>query len=142
MISDTRPPETKAPLLSAFLKALPERAAGPPAASDVEAFVEAIAADYKPDELPGVTLADVAHRAAELWTFAQGAIGAEAAIRVVAATSAAGEDLGAEVVEIVQPDAPFLVDSVMGELIEAGASVLAMFHPLAETADGRRSAIP
>jgi len=142
MITDTRPPaEAKAPLLSAFLKALPERAAGPPAASDVEAFIEAIAADYKPEELPGVTLADVAHRAAELWTFAQGAMGAEPAIRVVAATSAVGEDLGAEVVEIVQPDAPFLVDSVMSELIEAGASVLAMFHPVVETADGRRSAI-
>jgi glutamate dehydrogenase len=144
MISDTRlPAEAKAPLLSAFLKALPARTAGPPddEAAHVDAFVEAIAADYKPEELPGVSLGDVANCAAELWSFAQGAVGSGPAIRVLPAKSAVGEDLGAELVEIVQPDAPFLVDSVMGELIEAGASVMAMFHPLAETADGRRSAI-
>ena len=43
--------------------------------------------------------------------------------------------------EIVQPDAPFLVDSVMGELVDAGADVLAMFHPVVETEAGRRSTI-
>ncbi|HEX4095986.1 MAG TPA: hypothetical protein VHX64_04615, partial [Caulobacteraceae bacterium] len=127
MISDTRlPAEAKAPLLSAFLKALPNAAAGPPQdeAAHIDAFVEAIAADYKSEELPGVSLADVAHCAAELWTFAQSSVGSGPAIRVTPAKSAVGEDLDADLVEIVQPDAPFLVDSVMGELIEAGASVM------------------
>jgi glutamate dehydrogenase len=127
--------DSRKPLLSAFVAALPHHPdASPPGA---EAFVEAIAADYRPEELPGVPQAELAARAAGLWAFAHAAAGPEPAIRVVPAE----QEGAAELVEIVQPDAPFLVDSVMGELIEAGASVLAMFHPVIETAAGRRSAI-
>ena len=35
--------------------------------------------------------------------------------------------------EIVQDDAPFLVDSIMGEIAEQGLSVRALFHPIVET---------
>jgi glutamate dehydrogenase len=62
-------------------------------------------------------------------------------IRIRPARAADGRELGAELVEIVQPDAPFLVDSVMAELVDAGADVMAMFHPIIETPTGRRSAI-
>jgi len=125
-----------APLRAAFIAALPGQ---PPAG--VDAFLKAIAADYRPEELPGVGVADIAGRAAALWTFAHAATGDEPAIRIGPALGADGRALGADLVEIVQPDAPFLVDSVMGELIAAGAGILAMFHPVLETAAGRRSTI-
>src|SRR6185312_16241685 len=91
-------------------------------------------ADYRPEELPGVPPAELARRAADLWSFAHAAKSDKPAIRMRPAIAGDG-------VEIVQPDAPFLVDSVMAELVDAGASVLAMFHPVIETKAGRRSAI-
>ena len=128
-----------APLEAAFLAALPGRPERPPPGAD--AFLKAIAADYRPDELPGVSAADVAARAAGLWSFAQASAGDRPEIRVSAATGADGKPLGVDLVEIVQLDAPFLVDSVMGEVVAAGAGILAMFHPVLETAAGRRSTI-
>ena len=139
MISETRPAETSSPLLSAFLAALPNHPKTPPPGA--EAFVQAIAADYRPEELPSVRLTELAGRAAGLWTFAQNAKGDAPVIRITPAIAGDGADIAAELVEIVQPDAPFLVDSVMGELVDAGANVLAMFHPVVETKAGRRSAI-
>jgi glutamate dehydrogenase len=140
MITDARrAAEAGSPLLSAFLAALPNHPKSPPPGAAT--FVGAIAADYRPEELPGVTLAELGRRAADLWMFAQSAKGAAPTIRIGPALSADGADVAAELVEIVQPDAPFLVDSVMGELVDAGANVLAMFHPVVETKAGRRSAI-
>jgi glutamate dehydrogenase len=139
MLAQTHAAEAVAPLAAAFLAALPDHPTSlPPGA---EAFLAAIAADYRPDELAGVSLAELGRRAAELWAFANAYEGSEPAIRLVTATHPDGGGLEAELVEIVQPDAPFLVDSVMGDLIEAGAVVMAMFHPVAETKSGRRSAI-
>ena len=37
----------------------------------------------------------------------------------------------------MQDDAPFLVDSVMGEIAEQGLSVRAMFHPIVEVSRDR-----
>src|SRR5580658_4247633 len=136
MIIKTDAAPDVAPLRAAFFAALPGQR--PP---DVDAFLKAIAADFRPEELPGVSVADIAVRAAALWTFAHAASGSEPAIRIGPALGADGRALGADLVEIVQPDAPFLVDSVMGELIAAGASILAMFHPVLETVGGRRSTI-
>ncbi|HXQ14224.1 MAG TPA: NAD-glutamate dehydrogenase [Caulobacteraceae bacterium] len=139
MISKTETAPDVAPLEAAFLAALPGRPPLPPPGAD--AFLRAIAADYRPDELPGVSAADIAVRAAGFWTFAQASSGDRPDIRIGAATGADGRELGADLVEIVQPDAPFLVDSVMAELVAAGAGILAMFHPVLETAAGRRSTI-
>src|SRR5215472_2999844 len=126
-------------LRAAFLAALSDRPKKSPSGAD--AFITAIAADYRPEELPGVALADIAFCAADLWAFAEATASDATAIRVHPAASADGADLGADLVEIVQPDAPFLVDSVMAELIDAGASLMAMFHPLVERGDGLRSLI-
>src|SRR3984957_5855245 len=128
-----------APLEAAFLSALPARPDKLPAGA--EAFLKAIAADYRPVELPGVRAADVAARAAGFWVFAQAATKPEPVIRIGAAAAADGKALDADLVEVVQPDAPFLVDSVMADLIAAGASILAMFHPIIENAGGRRLTI-
>ena len=44
-----------------------------------------------------------------------------------------GEAIGYDAIQVIQDDAPFLVDSVMGDLAAAGVSVRAMFHPLIAT---------
>jgi len=139
MITKTHPAANAAPLAAPFLAALSGKPDTPP--PGVEAFLSAIAADYRPEELPGVSLADLAGRAASFWTFARAAPANEPAIRVGPALAADGRELGADLVEIAQPDAPFLVDSVMGELIAAGAGIMAMFHPVIEIAARRYSTI-
>ncbi len=139
MITKTDAAADADPLLAAFLAALPGKPAKPPAGA--EAFLQASAADYRPDELPGVSIADLAARAASFWAFVQASTGETPDIRIGAALGADGRELGADLIEIVQPDAPFLVDSVMGEVVAAGAGILAMFHPIVETPAGRRSTI-
>jgi glutamate dehydrogenase len=135
-IEDTAP--ALALLSAAFAAAQPDAS---PLSPSANAFLAAITADYRPEELPRLGLDDLGWRAAEFWTFATRQAGPWPSIRLVAATARDGRRLGADLVEIVQPDAPFLVDSVMGELVDAGLGVLAMFHPLIDMPGGRRSAI-
>ncbi|MFI4936063.1 MAG: NAD-glutamate dehydrogenase [Caulobacterales bacterium] len=141
MLSESKRPAQAPgdPLATAFLAALPGRPAAPSAHE--AAFLDAIAADYRPEELAGVTLADLGACAAQFWDYAAGAKGSMPAIRLVQASGADGRPLGVHQLEVVQPDAPFLVDSVMGALVEDGVEILAMFHPVIETSEGRRSAI-
>ena len=49
--------------------------------------------------------------------------------------------LDLDVLEIVQPDAPFLVDSVMGELADAGLEVRGMAHPVVSRSAGRKTSM-
>src|SRR3974390_2234679 len=132
--AEARAADPASSLQAAFLAALRNRPKKPPPAA--QALISAIAADYRAEELPSVALADIAFCAAELWAFAESTPGDATAIRAHPALSADGADLGADLIEIVQPDAPFLVDSVMAELIDAGASLMAMFHPLVEQDGG------
>ncbi|HEY1448903.1 MAG TPA: NAD-glutamate dehydrogenase, partial [Caulobacteraceae bacterium] len=74
------------------------------------------------------------------WRFAQERREDAPTVRLIRATGTKGRDLRLDLLEIVQPDAPFLVDSVMGEVGEAGAEVKAMFHPIVE-ADGSRTSM-
>jgi glutamate dehydrogenase len=57
---------------------------------------------------------------------------------------ARGEDgrvLGFDLLQIVQGDRPFLVDSVMGDLVGQGLHIRAMMHPVVEGRGGHRSVI-
>src|SRR5690606_37699559 len=54
---------------------------------------------------------------------------------------AGGKSLGYDVLIVIQDDRPFLVDSVMGELAEAGVSVRSLFHPVNTEEGGRESTI-
>ncbi len=95
------------------------------------AFLEQALEDYVADETPELSAEDFAIVLAEFWKFGeirQG--GSEAMIRLRRAQGAVGRPLAYDLLEIVQDDAPFLVDSVMGELGEQGLSVRAMFHPV------------
>ena len=124
-------------LTRAFLTALP---AGSPS-DEVTVFLERVVEDYRAEELPGVGPADLAQVLAGFWIFANEASGAGASVRIVPAIGDDDRALASDVLEVVQPDAPFLVDSVMGELGEAGIAVKAMFHPLTGQGHARRSMI-
>ena len=100
--------------------------------------------DYAADETPELGGPDLAALLARVWTSA-GVRKAGETPRIVVQPLAAADDsaTGYDVVSIVQDDSPFLVDSVMGELADAGVSVRALFHPvvtLGRDASGSREA--
>ncbi|HZL00063.1 MAG TPA: NAD-glutamate dehydrogenase, partial [Caulobacteraceae bacterium] len=135
-----RAPEfTLASLLPAFVRRL---GGEPSAPSDAErAFVTRVLEDYRPEELPDVRPDDLAAVLAGFWRFGSEHDGETPAARLIRAAGADGAPLAADILEIVQPDAPFLVDSVMGEIGEAGAEVKAMFHPIVGQGGARVSMI-
>lgn len=108
-------------------KALQAELAGDTAPEAVAAFARQAAEDAQPDELPELSTAGLARNLADFWRFAERRRGRGAQIRIAPALDAKLDRL-----EIVQDDAPFLVDSVMGEIAEQGLSVRAMFHPIVE----------
>jgi glutamate dehydrogenase len=98
--------------------------------------------DYAADELPEMSVADLAANFADFWTFAARRPARGPMIRVVAAIDADGHSLPRTRIEIVQDDGPFLVDSVMGEIAQSGLAVRAMFHAVvvvARDAAGERT---
>ncbi|WP_291874576.1 NAD-glutamate dehydrogenase [Caulobacter sp.] len=125
------------PLVTAFAQALSVAVeALPPAA---RGFAAQAQDDWSAEELPGLDVADVARALADFWRFGESAKDlSEPAIRLVRAQ---GGETPSDLLEIVQPDRPFLVDSIMGEVAEAGFSVRAMFHPVSECGGVRRSMI-
>lgn len=103
-------------------------------------FLRQVARDCGPEELADLKPKDIHRVLADFWTFAERRD--QVGLRLRPAMSAAGQRLGFDLLEIVQRDRPFLVDSVMGEIAEAGLIVRAMFHPVVDIVrdqDGRRS---
>ncbi|MGA0603560.1 NAD-glutamate dehydrogenase [Caulobacter sp. KR2-114] len=128
------------PLADAFRQEI-ARQSLPDAGAD--AFIASVLADYRPEELPGFGEGALAARLADFWAWGQAWDGGAPSVRIiprVAWPSDSGSGEAADVLEIVQRDAPFLVDSVMGEVGEARASVRAMFHPMV-AAGGRRTSM-
>ncbi len=101
------------------------------------AFIAQVARDISAEELPQGSLADLGAAFADFWRFGEGAEGDTPAIRIRPWTGAGGASYGRDLLEIVQPDRPFLVDSIMGEIAESAFPVRAMFHPVVQR-DGRR----
>lgn len=97
-------------------------------AAAARAFAEQAGADALTDEVPELSAAELAENLADFWRFGERRRGRAASIRIapVIGTRHAGLDR----LEIVQDDAPFLVDSIMGEIADQGLSVRAMFHPI------------
>lgn len=108
-------------------KALETALKDDPAAASVRAFAKQAAADAQPDELPELSASDLAGNLADFWRSADRRRGRGPQIRIAPAM---GADL--DRLEIVQDDAPFLVDSIMGEIADQGLSVRAMFHPVVD----------
>jgi glutamate dehydrogenase len=121
---------TRAPTLGNLPKAIAAALKGDAALADAKAFAAQAAADAAPDELPELSPADLAANLADFWKFGERRRGRGPTLRIVPALgSQAG---GLDRLEIVQDDAPFLVDSIMGEIAEQGLSVRALFHPIVE----------
>ena len=108
--------------------------AGDSGSAPAQAFLAQLAADILGDDGAALSPGDLGAVAARFWSFAATRQGAAPAIRLEPALGADGGSLGLDMLEIAQPDAPFLVDSVMGELADAGLDVRAMAHPVAEIA--------
>ncbi len=105
-------------------------------------FVAQAQDDWSADELPGFEAGDTAYALAGFWRFGLEATDvSEPAIRLRRARRPDGADLRCDLLEIIQLDRPFLVDSIMGAVAEAGFQVRAMFHPVVEAGGQRRSMI-
>ncbi|MBA4013015.1 MAG: NAD-glutamate dehydrogenase [Phenylobacterium sp.] len=100
------------------------------------AFIAQAAEDAAPDELPELPGKALAAQLADFWAFAASRKGSAPIIRLAAVEGAPA----LERLEIIQDDAPFLVDSVMGEIADQGLSVRAMFHPVVEVARDKKGA--
>jgi glutamate dehydrogenase len=105
------------------------------------AFIDQLTEDLTSDDVTGLRPEDLAAVALEFWAFAETRPDAGPKVRVATARGAGGRELGLQALQVVQDDAPFLVDSVMGEVTEGGYVVKAMFHPVVEvgrSGEGRR----
>lgn len=121
-------------LAAAFAAALGHKS-GPK--GEEGAFIAQVHRDLSPEELPAVGADALGAVFADLWRFGETLEGEAPVMRLRRWTGPAGEDLGRDLLEIVQPDRPFLVDSIMGAIAETGFPVRAMFHPLIAW-DGRK----
>ena len=102
---------------------------GDPALKAAKAFAAQAATDAAPDELPELSNAQLAANLADFWRFGERRRGRAPMIRIVRAV---GQEVRLDRLDIVQDDAPFLVDSIMGEIADQGLSVRALFHPIVE----------
>jgi glutamate dehydrogenase len=97
------------------------------------AFLRQALEDYEADETPEVGPDDLACVLASFWLLGEvRQTGDAPLIDIAPMLGCEGEALGYDAIQVIQDDAPFLVDSVMGDLAAAGVSVRAMFHPLIE----------
>ncbi|WP_312814774.1 NAD-glutamate dehydrogenase [Brevundimonas sp.] len=127
--------------LEALLKAFSEVASGPPGAAQAS-LLEQVIEDYEADETPEVGLNDLAALINQAWQQAsKREAGSQAFVTVGPLNGADGRATGYDQVLILQDDAPFLVDSVLGELADAGVTVRALYHPIVEMAAGRRDSL-
>jgi len=115
---------------SALSKAVLAALKGDAAIACAKVFSTEVAGDVTPDELPQLTTAELAGNLADFWRFGERRRGRNPTIRI--SPVLAGKPVGLDRLEIVQDDAPFLVDSIMGEIAEQGLSVRALFHPIVE----------
>jgi glutamate dehydrogenase len=129
-------------LIQTFLtrvQALVDGASDTEPTSSQEAFLASVMEDYRPEEMPGVDAEDLGAVLAAFWAYGAQARQAAPTARLIRLRGADGRDLGVDALEIVQPDAPFLVDSVMAAVTDWGCEIKAMFHPVAVLNDARRS---
>lgn len=105
-------------------------------------FLDQAFDDYVADEAPEVQGQDLAQLLAASWKHAEKRKhGQPPSIEIHPLQTTGGRATGYDLIRVVQDDRPFLVDSVMGELAEAGITVRALYHPVADEPGGRESII-
>ncbi|MEZ5966415.1 MAG: NAD-glutamate dehydrogenase [Planctomycetota bacterium] len=97
---------------------------------EARSFLQQMHDDAVGDDLEGVSTDDMVGLAHSMWTWSAQRSGHERVQRLLPGVGHGGHPLGRDIVDIVGPDSPFLVDSVMGEIAEQGIGVRAMFHPI------------
>jgi len=101
-------------------------------------YLAQVDADWAVEDAPVLSATAAAASLVEFWDFAVKVTGEHPAVRLRSANEGGS---GRDLLEIVQLDRPFLVDSVMGEITENGFRVRAMFHPVVEMDGVARSLI-
>ena len=114
-------------------------------------FIGQVSADAAPDELECIGAQPLADIAKRFWQAAETYLGPAPRLDCQPVKLANGPGAA---LTIIQPDAPFLVDSVMAAVAQTGAGVQALFHPViavardrgghrqdVETADARRESM-
>ena len=119
--TETRPPISQQDMAAELSGSIGESAAATLSAG--------VFPDYRADELTNLSVEDLSATLASFWRFAE-QLPAAGRLRIVRAKGHNNRDLGCDLLEIVQRDAPFLVDSIMGEVGHAGLQVRALFHPV------------
>ena len=142
LMNSPLPPQPSDATAGALPEAIFAAALGQPSLGDAERdFLRQAAEDWRPEELPGASTEDLMGCLAAAWRSAQRERPSGApVVQLIAGKTASGEPLNFDLLTVVQDDKPFLVDSVMGELGEAGFSVRAMFHPVIR-ASGRDTSV-
>ena len=141
MSGDTAPTSPQAITLEA-LEASFAAAIGRAPGADARSYLHQAWDDYAADETPELNGADLGALLASTWSLAGERKADEPArITISPLTGADGRPAGYDSIGIVQDDRPFLVDSVMGELAEAGVTVRSMYHPIVELGGDRVSLI-
>ncbi len=105
------------------------------------AYLQQAFEDYLADERSDPTLDLLARVLAEAWSVARGHQRGHTHIRLNSLDDPGVRAPACDVLTLIQDDGPFLVDSVMGDLAEAGVTVRSMFHPVIAGADGPISVI-
>ena len=141
MSGETAPKHHQAITLEA-LEASFESAIGGAPGPDARSYLAQAWDDYAADETPELSGPDLAVLLASAWrSSGERKPGEPARITLGPLTGADGRPTGYDSLALVQDDRPFLVDSVMGELAEAGVTVRSLYHPVVEIEGGRVSLI-
>ena len=110
----------------------PDGAIAAPAGAERD-FLTQIARDSDAEDMAGLTAAGLVALANEFWLWS--------ATSEKTQTARIRDAAGRSILEVAGPDMPFLVDSVMGDVVEQGLSVRALFHPIVDRGRGRESLI-
>ncbi|MDC7676772.1 NAD-glutamate dehydrogenase [Asticcacaulis machinosus] len=106
-------------------------------------FIRQIIEDYEPEELPDIALSDLGRVIADFWALGNVRLGGNQVVKSLTPSPAGpGRSHVYDILSIIQSDAPFIVESLMGELIDQGVSIRSMFHPVVSVgrdSEGRRS---
>src|SRR5438093_716294 len=109
-------------------------------------FVSLLFARTAPEDLIAVAPRELAWLAREAWAFLAVRRPGEPKIRFDSPAFDAGEGMKSiSVIEIINDDMPFLLDSVMGELTERGIDIRLVAHPILAVerdAKGQLAALP
>ena len=105
----------------------------------LESCIAQMLAEFPADVRNAIPKGNIESLGNALWSWFETTDGA--AIRLRKAEDLHNEHLGVHLLEVVGPDRPFLVDSLLGACSDLGLDVVTLFHPIVETESGRHSLI-